>query len=568
MSLLSSAMLWLGGIGVVAAAIAWGVEYQRSRDVELELMTDEQRDWYEAELEYRNITKEAEKDHAATEKAEAKNVKKAQKNLRTAEKVGSRWLSSLGAIRLYENRVEIGDISFSFEQGPLETSLDTTLPSKTGNKQDPGSVAITVSGSKGSASAKVVYSKLKSAQNIASLIEVSSKKWPELKITAAKGVEGAAVFLRETVENQGKIVGESSSRLAEVVSDRSAIEATRSKLETAFCTRCNCNVSVSDDRCPYDHEDLLEYRPDNYNRVRATERSVRGERFGQIALTASAVIFLIGIWITPNASSSPATSVSNQAEETSEDEETKERKVSTVYEVITSTETIEFKTIRNENGDRKVGEKTVIKPGKNGIRKVTYKAFDDGRKEYEPYEIIIEPISEVVEVGIKTQTQFDADAKYAEALTLINRGDFIGANAKLQEAINLVQLPAALTKKAEIAPQLAAAQKTLYKQQCQKLPYNKLEKDADKLIGTKVYYYGEIFSIQAEAGVTILQVYVTNMGWDIWTDQVMVVYFGDIDVYKDDKINFWGEVAGKESYKSVAGWNMSAPNVFAEYIEK
>ena len=102
--------------------------------------------------------------------------------------MGTRSLSSVGVVKLAEDRVDVGGVTLSFSQGAVNTRVDTVLPSKSGNQQDPGSVTLWVSGSQGSASANLPYTKLKAIQAISEKIEAASHDWPSVSQRAADGV--------------------------------------------------------------------------------------------------------------------------------------------------------------------------------------------------------------------------------------------------------------------------------------------------------------------------------------------------------------------------------------------
>ena len=109
---------------------------------------------------------------------------------------------------------------------------------------------------------------------------------------------------------------------------------------------------------------------------------------------------------------------------------------------------------------------------------------------------------------------------------------------------------------------------TEFKGACQMIPYKQLDRDADQLKGTKVYYHGKIFNINTSESLANIQLNVTDIGYGIWDDQVFVVYSGSIDVYEDDMIDMWGTVYGKYSYESQAGWQITVQRVEAKYLSK
>ena len=105
-----------------------------------------------------------------------------------------------------------------------------------------------------------------------------------------------------------------------------------------------------------------------------------------------------------------------------------------------------------------------------------------------------------------------------------------------------------------------------YKLSAQEIPYGELEKNPDKYSGRVVHYQGEIFNIKEEKGQTMIQMNVTDKGYDIWSDQVMVIYDGTTKFVDDDIINVYGEIKGNHSYKSAIGAELTVPLVKAKYI--
>lgn len=106
-----------------------------------------------------------------------------------------------------------------------------------------------------------------------------------------------------------------------------------------------------------------------------------------------------------------------------------------------------------------------------------------------------------------------------------------------------------------------------YKEEAKTIPYGQLEKNPDDYAGQIVHYQGKIFNIREEDGKTMAQIEVTEGDYGFWSDQIMVTYDGTTPYVENDVVNVYGTVVGKEDYKSVANYNMSAPLVKADYIE-
>jgi tetratricopeptide (TPR) repeat protein len=124
-----------------------------------------------------------------------------------------------------------------------------------------------------------------------------------------------------------------------------------------------------------------------------------------------------------------------------------------------------------------------------------------------------------------------------------------------------------VTKKAAYEEKIKQQQITDYKNSSEVVTYKVLNKNPDSLAGKKVKLTGKIMQIQENSGDTFMLLSVTNLGYDIWNDNVAVFYRGKADVYEDDVIMIWGEVKGSFSYDSVAGWKITVPGVTAKYIE-
>lgn len=108
--------------------------------------------------------------------------------------------------------------------------------------------------------------------------------------------------------------------------------------------------------------------------------------------------------------------------------------------------------------------------------------------------------------------------------------------------------------------------RTSYLKNCKRYKYKKLERDADELKGSKILFYGKVFTVQKNNGVMQLQVNFTENDYGHWTDQVMVSFDSITNVYKGDYIAVAGTIEGKYTYTSEANWNITVPLVNAKYI--
>ena len=124
-----------------------------------------------------------------------------------------------------------------------------------------------------------------------------------------------------------------------------------------------------------------------------------------------------------------------------------------------------------------------------------------------------------------------------------------------------------------------------YKDKCRKIRFKVLEKDADRLTGRRYTFTGQVFQIQ-DAGKgsywsefeesdydvqprTQVLLSVTSEGYGYWSNEIMVLYDGDMKrVYEEDIIQVWGECLGSYTYESVAGYTMTVPLIQARYYGK
>ena len=121
-----------------------------------------------------------------------------------------------------------------------------------------------------------------------------------------------------------------------------------------------------------------------------------------------------------------------------------------------------------------------------------------------------------------------------------------------------------------------------FKSACSTIQFRVLDKDADSIKGRKLKIYGQVFQIQdAGAGSywkgypggiqprTSMLVAVTNLGYEMWSDNVGVAFDGRLaHIYENDIVTVWGTCVGSYSYTSVAGYKMTVPLIHAKYVAK
>jgi hypothetical protein len=121
-----------------------------------------------------------------------------------------------------------------------------------------------------------------------------------------------------------------------------------------------------------------------------------------------------------------------------------------------------------------------------------------------------------------------------------------------------------------------------YAAECTPIAFPVLDKDADNVIGQHFALQGRVTQIQ-DAGAgnywdgfpgglqpqTQMLLAVTSDEYGNWSDDVAVVHDDGLrSVYEGDLITVYGVCYGRDSYTSVAGWDMTVPFVVAEWVTK
>ena len=79
---------------------------------------------------------------------------------------------------------------------------------------------------------------------------------------------------------------------------------------------------------------------------------------------------------------------------------------------------------------------------------------------------------------------------------------------------------------------------------------------------------GKVVQVVEQRGDDVLRVYVTE-GEYIWDNQVLITYDDDWErLLEDDIIEFWGIVAGRQSYETVLGATITAPKISTRICER
>lgn len=125
---------------------------------------------------------------------------------------------------------------------------------------------------------------------------------------------------------------------------------------------------------------------------------------------------------------------------------------------------------------------------------------------------------------------------------------------------------AELAAAADRRRQAVAARKATYIASAKSIPYNQLDKNADRFSGDRAVFRGQIMQIQEDSGSTVILLSVTDEGYGFWTDNVWVDYEGTIKGAEDDVITVYGEIEGSKSYETQIGGETYVPQMTAEYV--
>jgi hypothetical protein len=108
-----------------------------------------------------------------------------------------------------------------------------------------------------------------------------------------------------------------------------------------------------------------------------------------------------------------------------------------------------------------------------------------------------------------------------------------------------------------------------YKRSAITIPYNQLNKDADRYHGKRVAYTGQILQIQEDGNLGgFMLLSVTNEGYGIYDDNIWVDYDHHIKSAEDDIITVYGTIKGSKSYETQIGGETYVPQMHARYVDE
>lgn len=115
-----------------------------------------------------------------------------------------------------------------------------------------------------------------------------------------------------------------------------------------------------------------------------------------------------------------------------------------------------------------------------------------------------------------------------------------------------------------------------YKNSCKKVTYKDLSRNPDKHKGEKLTYTGQVIQVQEDEhllddNTTVnLRINVTKDKYGIWKDTIFATVElpkGADRILEDDIITIWGKCAGKYSYTSVLGAEVTLPKIDTRYYK-
>jgi len=144
-------------------------------------------------------------------------------------------------------------------------------------------------------------------------------------------------------------------------------------------------------------------------------------------------------------------------------------------------------------------------------------------------------------------------------ILLVVMGGLLGPDSNTTTSSSSNDSSANVTQETTPAPAPAETE-AQYKASCKKISYKQLEKNPDKYTGQRVKFTGTIFQIQESGDFTSILLDVGGY------DNISVLYDGTTDAVEDSSITVYGEIMGSYTYESVAGYQITVPQMNAKYI--
>ncbi len=144
-------------------------------------------------------------------------------------------------------------------------------------------------------------------------------------------------------------------------------------------------------------------------------------------------------------------------------------------------------------------------------------------------------------------------------IILVIAGGLLAPDSNTTTSSSTNDSSASVTQETTPAPAPAETE-AQYKASCKKISYKQLEKNPDKYTGQRVKFTGTIFQIQESGDFTSILLDVGGY------DNISVLYDGTTNAVEDSEITVYGEILGSYTYESVAGYQITVPQMSAKYI--
>jgi len=528
-----------------------------------------------------------------TERAHEKELADAHNELQDAQT--GRLIGSLGGVRLFDNRLEAPDGVVELSQN-IKANVEATGVRT--DKTDSRETVLLLDTPKFDSVVRVNPNETTKARELAARINTAAKTADELLEEHRARVERAEQRLATANANQA-VVDSATRRLDEVQSDTADVDVALKAEAVAESDTAEIDA-IKQELLSLDPTAKIKERP---NRASAwwSRRSWKAKA-GLVAGT----LLVLAITAGALAGGGGRAHSKGRAHKTS--------KARPLAELVLSRPSTDYLVVRTSrfvirgsstlgamvrmNGSRVVsrGPKFVrpvlLQIGPNRFHFVAQKA---GRKAISHDLTIVRKlplvglsVSQPIDlITVRSPTTSVIGITTPGATVLVNgspagvSGAAFQASISLQRGSNTIRITAAkpgfasrsleLTvvrrlSAAEIE-QIAAQRRQAFIDSTVSIPYNQLIKSPDRYAGTKVKYYGEILQVQEDPlGGGILLLYVTDLGYDVWSDQIWVNYTGTIRGAQGDKLTVYGTVVGSKSYTTQAGGDTFVPEIDAKYV--
>jgi hypothetical protein len=101
-----------------------------------------------------------------------------------------------------------------------------------------------------------------------------------------------------------------------------------------------------------------------------------------------------------------------------------------------------------------------------------------------------------------------------------------------------------------------------YKDGAENISYSDLLRNPGDYVGHTIHEQGKVMQALSDGFL----VEVTNKGYGIWDDIVVVAWDGEPNVIEKDVVDIWGTYTGSYTYTTAIGAQKTVPSMAAEYV--